>query len=218
VGIFDKLKLAFTSSTTPAPELPSEWPTEPTTQYGTGLDCVGESFYASALKGVVGKADQWSGVAVLLPEPKNEHDRNAVGVYLNGEKVGHLPKEQARHMHKPMLQAIAAGGVVAVEAQVTAHGRSLYQVILEPGTHEALSRPRITAVLLAAGYKPRRDEYAGFTMRNEGDRYKVFRSGDSGFTREQYVPEYAKALREAGYKARVAREDGYPYVSVTGTA
>ena len=29
--------------------------------------------------------------ASLVPEPDNEHDKNAIAVYINGEKIGHVP-------------------------------------------------------------------------------------------------------------------------------
>jgi hypothetical protein len=47
----------------------------------------------------------------------------------------------------------------------------------------------------------------------QGLRLKVFWHGD----REEQIPAMAKALREAGFAARVTRDGGgYPYISVTG--
>lgn len=34
----------------------------------------------------------------LVPEPENPHDRNAVGVVINGHKVGHISAEEAPHV------------------------------------------------------------------------------------------------------------------------
>jgi ABC-type transport system substrate-binding protein len=77
------------------------------------------------------------------------------------------------------------------------------------------SRESIAEVLGGAGFAAA-DNSEGFGVRHEGDRLKVFwvRSDQSG--REANVPAMAKALRDFGMKARVAREDNYPYVSVTG--
>lgn len=51
-------------------------------------------------------------VCVLVPEPWNEHDPNAVAVLLGGHKVGHLPADLARD-YAPSLARLAGGGVLA---------------------------------------------------------------------------------------------------------
>lgn len=51
-------------------------------------------------------------VCVLVPEPWNEHDPNAVAVLLGGHKVGHIPAEMARD-YAPGLARLAGTGVLA---------------------------------------------------------------------------------------------------------
>lgn len=78
------------------------------------LGAVGESFYMDALEGLVlhvvrddvrsGSFDAW-----LKPEPDNPHDRNAVAVVAVEqpdfiEKVGHLPKAEAKRWQPVLLE------------------------------------------------------------------------------------------------------------------
>ena len=65
------------------------------------LSVVGESHYQPALKAAVGGraargiADAVPVTAVLIPEPGNRHDRNAVRVDVGGRTVGYLAREDA---------------------------------------------------------------------------------------------------------------------------
>ncbi len=63
------------------------------------VEVVGESFYQDALLAIAGpKTDascrkrKW---AQLVREPQNEYDSNAVAVYIDGRKTGHLCREDA---------------------------------------------------------------------------------------------------------------------------
>lgn len=38
----------------------------------------------------------------LQPEPNNEHDRNAIAVYMNDVKIGHVPAAQT-HQINPLI-------------------------------------------------------------------------------------------------------------------
>lgn len=62
-------------------------------------EIVGESHYQAALTKIVGGRSRAGHdhqcVALLVPEPKNPHDRNAVGVLIDGMKVGHLSRLDA---------------------------------------------------------------------------------------------------------------------------
>ena len=53
----------------------------------------------------------------LVPEPENPHDRNAVGVVINGHKVGHISAEEAPHVKEVLehrdikyISAVVNGG------------------------------------------------------------------------------------------------------------
>ncbi|MGH1564571.1 HIRAN domain-containing protein [Mumia sp. DW29H23] len=48
-------------------------------------------------------------LCVLVPEPWNPHDRNAVAVAIDGHQVGHLPATLAQDYADP-LAAVARGG------------------------------------------------------------------------------------------------------------
>lgn len=68
------------------------------------LNVVGESFYQDALKRVSQCPPRgehgYECSAVLVPDPKNPHDKFAVRVEVNGELVGHLPRGSAKRYHK----------------------------------------------------------------------------------------------------------------------
>lgn len=38
--------------------------------------------------------------ATLIPDPQNPHDPNAIGVYVNDERVGYVPKSHCTHVKK----------------------------------------------------------------------------------------------------------------------
>lgn len=73
------------------------------------LDVVGESFYHPALAGVraalhdTARGFEIRAVGLLRREPDNPYDRNAIGVYVHGEKVGHLDRYDAEE-YQPLLR------------------------------------------------------------------------------------------------------------------
>jgi len=79
-----------------------------------GAEVAGESHYARSIRGLFGKDFKASGTEIvmtaqLIPEPHNKHDRNAVGVWVGGVQVGHLPREEAVR-YAPVLSALTAQG------------------------------------------------------------------------------------------------------------
>lgn len=68
----------------------------------TDLDVVGESFYQEALwhvgGGVTRERVRQEIIAMLIPEPNNQYDENAIAVYIGGLKVGHIGAEDAENM------------------------------------------------------------------------------------------------------------------------
>lgn len=78
---------------------------------GTTSEVKGESHYikwlsklTSSLKSEGNKAFGW---AVLVPEPENKYDSNAVAVYINGGQVGYVPSETAKQIIGHLLNAKA---------------------------------------------------------------------------------------------------------------
>jgi hypothetical protein len=93
--------------------------------YGGGhdLEVVGESFYQDALWRVVGARTnervRLEIQAVLIAETDNPYDENAISVWINGMKVGHLSREDAEAYRPGLLvlqaregKAIALRGVI----------------------------------------------------------------------------------------------------------
>lgn len=64
----------------------------------------GESHYQDALSDLCGGkiegGHKFACEADLVPEPDNPHDPNAVAVFIQGRKVGYLPRQSARRFGK----------------------------------------------------------------------------------------------------------------------
>lgn len=58
------------------------------------FDVVGLPYYQDA-QAKVGKLGK-NTIIEVLPEPDNEHDKNAIKVVVNGQKVGHVPARQCK--------------------------------------------------------------------------------------------------------------------------
>jgi hypothetical protein len=71
------------------------WPAPKNYDYECSV--IGESNYQSHLKQIAGDHGKQSAcidvLALLLPEPTNQYDKNAVRVFIQGETVGFIPKE-----------------------------------------------------------------------------------------------------------------------------
>lgn len=84
------------------------------------LQIVGESFYQEAIK----KFKKGWSYGFLVPDQQNEYDKNAVALYLIDtdlmiHKVGHLPKEVAAKVSKPIANLLVTKGqVIPVLAKV----------------------------------------------------------------------------------------------------
>ena len=101
---------------------------------GDIVEVVGTAPYQEALETVAGGSagsapdvEKW---AYLIPEPDNPWDRNAVAVYIDGRKVGYLPRESAGayasllgrlwagSSSRGVCRAVVSGGWHHVQSQV----------------------------------------------------------------------------------------------------
>lgn len=84
------------------------------------VNVAGESHYQEALRAIDADARvRHATEAVLVREPENPHDPNAVMVQIDGRKVGYLPRAEAA-AYGPMLQALAERGRSAAAEAVVA--------------------------------------------------------------------------------------------------
>jgi hypothetical protein len=88
------------------------------------VEIVGESYFQDTLQKYKGgkAADVWVN-GVLLPEPDNKFDPNAILLYLiNNESwidpVGYLPKEVAQKVNRPMSNLLAQGQILPVKCKL----------------------------------------------------------------------------------------------------
>jgi hypothetical protein len=119
MGIFGRLPFARRSIGIPAPT----WRLYPG---GEDLEVVGEASYQDALWSLCGGSPgdriRYDIVAVLIPEPENPHDANAISVRIDGGRVGYLPRQIAamyvsglrqlisRYSSDVALQGVIVGG------------------------------------------------------------------------------------------------------------
>ena len=79
---------------------------------------MGESFHASEIRSLFpARISEQDGElflsAALVPDPRNEHDPNAVKVMVSGQHVGHLAKDDAAK-YQPMFNALIQQGFLPV--------------------------------------------------------------------------------------------------------
>jgi hypothetical protein len=101
------------------------------------VQVAGESFHQNAIHAVEERNPPGSPlVAVLVPDPGNAHDSNAVAVYVNDEHVGFLPRDMARRV-QPAIAAFShthGGRLVSCPAQIRWHDVGPQVVLLlDPG-------------------------------------------------------------------------------------
>jgi hypothetical protein len=91
------------------------------------LEVVGELAYQAALwrlcGGALGDRVRCDIVAVLVPEPTNPYDANAIAVQIDGQVVGYLPRATAQD-YLPGLQRLMAahGGHIALRGVIVGGG------------------------------------------------------------------------------------------------
>jgi hypothetical protein len=86
---------------------------------GAHVAIVGESYYQDAIAKTIAlsgfdseEPDRYAFQAVLVREPGNDYDANAIGVYSSAGKVGHLSREAAIE-YGPVFEEIARQGAGA---------------------------------------------------------------------------------------------------------
>jgi hypothetical protein len=108
------------------------------------LSVVGESHYQAALHSAVGgrNAYGWDNAvavrAVLVPEPGNKYDRNAVRVDVNGRPVGYLAREDAIRYQPPLLDLQEQGRSGWCPAFISSGDIGLYGIWLHLSSPDRL--------------------------------------------------------------------------------
>jgi HIRAN domain len=90
---------------------------------GRPVEVVGESYYQDALDAICGgkceEGHQLLCQAELRPEPDNEYDEHAVAVHVDGRKVGHLSRADARKRQAELLALRSRGKRPMCAAMIT---------------------------------------------------------------------------------------------------
>ncbi len=87
---------------------------------------VGEASYQDAIRKICGSA-RWEDVkhpcrAVLVPEPTNKYDSNAVMVQVETQLVGYLSKGDALDYQVPLGMLVERGTVAICDARIAGRG------------------------------------------------------------------------------------------------
>jgi hypothetical protein len=91
------------------------------------LEVVGEASYQDALWSLCGGSPgdriRQNIVAILIPEPENPHDANAISVHIAGNLVGYLPRHIAARYISGLRQLMSRSGVhVALHGVIVGGG------------------------------------------------------------------------------------------------
>jgi hypothetical protein len=93
---------------------------------GRLVNVAGESHYQDALREIVGPGAEGEVAvdteALLVPEPSNPHDSNAVMVQIDGKLVGYLPREEAVAYGPALKELGGRGRTGACEARIAGRG------------------------------------------------------------------------------------------------
>ena len=95
------------------------------------VDIVGESFYSESFDALK-RGDCY---AVLRHDSTNPYDCNAVGVFIDGRQVGHLPKDLAVTLCEPVDRRTESHGECVVRAEIAGgseRGMSSVKLTLPP--------------------------------------------------------------------------------------
>jgi hypothetical protein len=198
----------------PSVDLPAEWPHVSTLTLGRAVEPVGATHYQTAMGDLLGDDYKLDRIALLVPEPANPFDKNAVGVYVDGVKVGHLSRQEAVSLRPEIDEAIERSGVAA--STVSVYRGYEHWTCLEPTSADPVSRPALIQALVDAGYEIGASFRTGFDVKIEEDRLVVIWNKVAKDKQAEVISEIAKALRDRGYSARVVSVVSRPFVSVTG--
>lgn len=90
------------------------------------MNVAGESHYQEALREIVGTTTATEVAvdteALLVPEPSNPHDPNAVMVQIDGKLVGYLPRGDAVAYGETLSELSARGRLGLCEARIAGRG------------------------------------------------------------------------------------------------
>jgi HIRAN domain len=129
MGLFDRLRAVRDPTRTRAAPSPATTLTVTARLFGgdDDLEIVGEASYQDALwticQGTEGDRIRYQVVAILVPEPHNPHDPNAIAVHVDGHVVGYFARELAAQ-YGPGLQSLMArcNGYVALRGVIVGGG------------------------------------------------------------------------------------------------
>lgn len=104
---------------------------------GTGefnTEAVGESNYQKSLQQItksIGGKGPWTTEALVVPEPENPHDRNAVRVDISEQTVGYLSRPDSEAFHALLRRTKAPIGAYRTKAKIFGGGEKYFGVWLD---------------------------------------------------------------------------------------
>jgi hypothetical protein len=82
------------------------------------IEIVGESFHEDYIRALRRQYRDQDFEIVLVPEPGNPYDANAVAIYVDGRPVGHLSRKMATAWQPMVMAAHAEGFIISGTASI----------------------------------------------------------------------------------------------------
>lgn len=139
------------------PDVTSHPRTEVAIPHHEDLEVSGESYHRAGIGTIFQTLGRSEGgvtmqVAHLVPDPKNEYDKNAVRVVVLGQQVGHVPQESSAKIARACA-SVGRGNVATVLARIWARN------------DDGVWRSRVT--LMFSGARETEKDYAKERIENE---------------------------------------------------
>lgn len=124
------------------------------------VEVVGESHYEAALRSLFpaelrsGEGHSVDTTAILVPEPKNMYDPNAVAVVVDGKQVGYLAREDAARYSRLLIELVERSLQPEVACNIwgreydeyvgtDGRGRDIYNKVFRAGVRVVLDEPHL---------------------------------------------------------------------------
>lgn len=139
------------------------WPT---------VEVVGEFYHPGEIRALfptplATDSREYRGFARLIPEPKNRHDPNAVGVHVDGHHIGYLSRSNAQRYQRVLASLVREGMLPTTACRIWGYerqewqgtdrrGRDVYKTVFEAQATVVLDEPHLCVPVNMPPARPHR--------------------------------------------------------------